>query len=250
MALTTNDQDIIRDYLLGRLSDDEQQKIEERLMLEDDFFDEFEASKDELVERYCASELGEKERRWFEGHYLASTEGRQRYKLAVAFDSMNVLTLPQQVTQPTLLERITSFFKQHPWAMTSATSAALVVIVAGIWFSRSEGPTITGPTLASNFINREGGDLPPRVQLPSGAAALKLRLLLPQPSTPGVRYRAELDTKIEEKPVEVVASDAESVSVKIPISLLRSGEYGLTLTAINPDRTEERIPGQYLFNID
>lgn len=256
MAISTNDQDIIKDYLLGRLADDEQQKIEERLMVEDDFFDEFEASKDELVEQYCAGELGKNERVWFESHYLASTEGRQRYKLGVALDSFqrqqcSEQPAPQPIPRPTLLERITLFFKRQPWIVASATSAALVVIVSAVWFSRSEGPTINGPTLTSRLINREGGDLPPpRVPLPSGAGALKLRLLLPQPSTPGVRYRAELDNKIEETPVKVVATDSESVSVEVPASLLPAGEYGLILTAINPDGTEEKIPGQYLFNID
>ena len=251
MALSTNDQDIISDYLLGRLTDDEQQTVEERLMVEDDFFDEFEASANELVEQYSAGELGAKERDWFQKHYLASTEGQQRYKLVVALDSINCPQYPEQaMPQPALHERITSFFKLHSWAVASATSAALVLIVAAVWVLRSEGPTFVGPTLTSKLINREGGDLPSRIRLPSDAGKLKLRLLLPQPSTPGVHYRADLDTKIEEKPVKVVASDSESVSVEIPTSLLPSGEYGLTLTMINPDGTEHKVPGQYLFNID
>jgi hypothetical protein len=252
MALSTNDQNIIRDYLLGRLADDEQQKIEERLMVEDDFFDEFESSKDELVEQYCAGELGKKERVWFENHYLASTEGRQRYELALTLEAVKLPVYSHPpMPQPALFERITSFFKRQPWAMASATSAVLVVIVAGVWLSRSQGPTITGPTLTSKLTNREGGDLPPpRVQLPSDAGALKLRLLLPRPSKPGVRYRADLDNKTEQQHVEVVTSDAESVSVEIRASLIPSGEYGLILIAINPDGTEDQIPGQYLFNID
>ena len=249
MALSANDQDIIKDYLLGRLALDEQQNVEERLMVEDDLFDEFEVSKNELVEQYCAGELGKKERVWFEQHYLASTEGRQRYELAVALDSVQ---RSQRATQPGLLERLRSFFLHQPWVTASVTSTVLVVIVATVWMSRSVGPTITGPTLASTLINRNGGDVPPppRIQLPSDAAALKLRLLLPKPLTSGARYRAELDTRIEEKPVEVVEFDSQSVSVKIPASLLRAGEFGVALTAINADGTKEKIPGLYLFNID
>jgi hypothetical protein len=156
--------------------------------------------------------------------------------------------LPQ--SQPTLLERITTFFKRQPWAIASATSVLLVVIVASVLLSGPTGPTIAGPTLTSKLIDREAGDLPPRVSLPANAAALTLRLLLPQPAAPGIRYRADLDMKIEEKAVEVVASDATSVTVKIPASLLHSGEYGVILTAINPNGTEDKIPGQYLFNIN
>ena len=42
MALSDHDQVQIREYLLGKLTDDEQEKIEERLMVEDDLFEELE----------------------------------------------------------------------------------------------------------------------------------------------------------------------------------------------------------------
>ena len=57
MALNDQDQARIRDYLLGHLSDEEQEKIETRLMTEDDLFEELEISKTELVEEYRAGEL-------------------------------------------------------------------------------------------------------------------------------------------------------------------------------------------------
>jgi hypothetical protein len=50
MVLNNNDQARIRDYLLGRLSDEEEEKIEERLMVEDELFEELEISKGEILE--------------------------------------------------------------------------------------------------------------------------------------------------------------------------------------------------------
>ena len=55
-------------------------------MLEDDLLEELEISKGELVEEYCAAELSREEHQWFEQHYLASPEGRQRYALALTLD--------------------------------------------------------------------------------------------------------------------------------------------------------------------
>ena len=75
MALN-NDQITIREYLLGKLSEDEQQKIEERLMTENDLFQEFEISKGELVEEYLANELSGEEHEWFEGHFLSARGDR------------------------------------------------------------------------------------------------------------------------------------------------------------------------------
>jgi hypothetical protein len=54
MALSTHDQTKIREYLLGHLNDQEQEQIEERLIVDDDLFQELEISKGELIEEYCA----------------------------------------------------------------------------------------------------------------------------------------------------------------------------------------------------
>jgi len=79
MALNNHDQARIREYLLGRLSDEEEEKIEERLMVDDDLFEELEISKGELLEEYSAGELSETDRTSLEERYLASPEGRKRY---------------------------------------------------------------------------------------------------------------------------------------------------------------------------
>src|SRR5215470_11632993 len=105
MALNNNDQTRIRDYLLGKLSEDEQQKIEERLMVEDDLFQELEVSKDELVEEYYANELSRDENQWFERNFLASPEGKQRYALTTALGQLGASTLPTARPQ-TFFERL------------------------------------------------------------------------------------------------------------------------------------------------
>src|SRR4051812_3346878 len=121
MALNTHDQEQIRQYLLGKLSGVEQEKIDERLMVEDELFDEFEASKDELVEEYCAGDLARTERKWFESHYLASAEGRQRYAFALTMDHMTrrqrrPVHVPAPVPRPNFFERIQQFATAQPWA--------------------------------------------------------------------------------------------------------------------------------------
>src|SRR6185503_2052483 len=112
MALSNHDHERVREYLLGHLDGDELTKLEERLMVEDDLFEEFEISKGELIEEYCAGELNQDERQWFEHNYLASTEGRQRHVLALAIDCLN---RPQPVElkpvpQPSLFEKLGAFF--------------------------------------------------------------------------------------------------------------------------------------------
>jgi len=248
MALNENDQKRIREFLLGKLSEDEQQKIEERLILEDDLFQELEISKGELVEEYCANELSSEENRWFENNFLASPEGKQRYALAVALGQLQRDTseAPRHLT---FFERLKDFFKQHPSVIAIASAAAVVVIAAAIFLSRPTGQTVVGPTLASNITNREQGSLPAKVKIPSNASELKFRLLLPRDASPSAKYRAELDNRTEVKPVTVVEQDREGVWVVIPVTQLPRGEYLLKLVAIT-DGTEREIPGGYLFNVE
>src|SRR5688500_19822636 len=94
MELSENDQSKIRQYLLGQLNDADEQKIEERLMVEDDLFQELEISKGELVEEYRAGELRETERREFEQRFLATPEGRDAHIFHAALGCLNP-TLPR-----------------------------------------------------------------------------------------------------------------------------------------------------------
>lgn len=247
MALYKNDQTTIREYLLGKLSEVEQQKVEERLMTEDDLFQELEVSKGELVEEYCADDLSREEREWLESHFLASPEGKQAFEFKLALDHL-ARSNPKPAPQPAFFEQLKNLFKQYPWVVATA-SAAVILIVALIFIPRQSGETVVGPTLASNILNREQGTLPTKVTIPSNAGALKFRLVLPRDVSPDAKYRAELDNKIETKSVTVLEQDREGVWVVIPVSQLPRGEYSLKLVAIMPDGREREIPGDYLFNI-
>jgi len=248
MVLGNSDQTTVREYLLGQLNDVEQEQIEQRLMVEDDLFEELEISKGELIEEYRAGELAAQETAWFERHFLASPEGQQRYTLAIALGRMKAQPAAQQ--QPTFLDRLISLVKQPRWAIATITPALVAVVVAVVLLSRPAGQTFVGPTLASNMINRERGPLPTRVTLPPNTAQLKLRLMLPHPSTADARYQAKLDDRTNEKQIDVVESDTDSVTVLIPVKLLPQGEYSVTLLRVNSDGSSQPIPGYYFFNIE
>ena len=249
MALNDKDQAKIRGFLLGKLSENEQQKIEERLIIEEDLFEEFEISKGELVEEYCANELSRDDQQRFERNFLASPEGKERYALAITLSQLG-RAAPDPARPRTLLERLNDFLKQRPWVIATATATAAIVIVGVLLLSRQTGQTVVGPTLASNLINREQGTLPPRVTIPSNASELKFHLLLPAGFLTNANYRAELDNKTDIKPVKVLEHDREGAWVVIPVNLLQRGEYSLKLVAISSDGAEREIPGDYLFNVE
>jgi hypothetical protein len=75
----------IRKYLLGNIQvEDERQKIEERLMLDDDYFEEVLMEEEELIQDYVDDHLTADERQKFEKHFYISEERRQKINFARA----------------------------------------------------------------------------------------------------------------------------------------------------------------------
>jgi hypothetical protein len=249
MELSTNDQAKVRDYLLGRLTEEEQEKIEERLIVEDKLFEELEISKGELIEEYNADELPQKDREWFKDHYLASTEGRQRHAFVLTLD---FIKRSQPAPQPlTWFERLKGLVRTRPWVVAIATGTALVLIAAVLIIPRSQtGSTSYAFNLNSTLTRRSSGDgRYYKVAADPNVYELRITLQLPEGATRGTDYRAELDDRSEKTSLKPVSHDANSVLVVIPTSSLHGGLYALRLYAVNGDGTEQLIPGEYLFEL-
>lgn len=273
MALSKTDQAQLRAYLLGKLSGDDQQKIEERLMLEDELFDEFEVSKDELVEEYNAGELAPNERQRLQETFLATSDGRERQAFALAMQCLQRkrpdalpdppdpvrANPPSRVVpnppvwlppdrQPGLLGPIQAFARTQPWVF-AATSLMLVLLAAFAIKSiipHRERP-IFSATLETGPVVRSEGAPTPKLTLPPNIGQLKLRLHLPRTAPQGTRFAAQLDDRVNTKSVEIVGSDPESVTVIVPAELLTRGEYQLLLNTTKPDGTEQELA--YQFNV-
>lgn len=248
MALNDHDQARIRDYLLGHLSDEEQEKIEERLMTEDDLFDELEISKGELIEEYCAGELSHEDHHWFEQHYLASADGKQTHAVAVALNAVKCpIPAPRKLTW---FERLQDFLKAHRWAMAAATSAAVLTIVAALFIFRPKPATSYAFTLNSTLTQRSPGDARYfRVLLNPDLGELRVTLQIPEHVTRGTDYRVELDDRREAKSFKPASHDEKSVVVVIPAAAVREGLYALRLYVIKSDGRDQLIPGEYLFEL-
>jgi len=79
---TKNDDELLRQYLLGALSDDEQSQTEQRLLADKPFADLLPVAEDELFDDYVSNYLPQKERRQFESYFLSSPPRRKKLVLA------------------------------------------------------------------------------------------------------------------------------------------------------------------------
>ena len=251
MGIGSYDHDLTRRYLLGQLGDDEQQKIEERLLKEDELAEELEATKDELTQEYVSGQLTSKEVEWLQNNFLISPEGKQRLEFARTFNryAKKHRAVPQK--KPVWTDRLVALWNNQPnlsWTLTAIAVIALVVSIFAL--TRLSSRTVATLTLTNSPSTRSTNtESTPRVRLKEDA--LKLTFMLPAPIPPHDRYRVELDRNDgETKVLEVRKQDAQSISVEISSTQLRRGLYAATLSAVDVQGRVERIPGNYYFIIE
>ncbi len=249
MALLNHDPETVRKYLLGELTDDQQQDFEQRLLSEDELTQELEVITDDLVDEYLAKQLTAKESEWFEQHFLASPEGKRSQRFATTFHRY-ISKNPDKTKKRSWIERLAAFWNQRPLPV-KAVALAMVVIVVGIfWFARTPSPkSFATLTLTNSQITRSTGVELARIKVKEDA--LRINLKLERPAPPGVRYRAELiDGSGQVRTLEPISQDARSVSLEIPTASLVPGQYAINLSKTASDNTAERISGNYQFIIE
>lgn len=253
MAISEHDHDVTRRYLLGQLTDDEEQKLEERLLSEDDFFQEVELTKDELAQEYTSGELTGKERQWLQENLLASPEGKQKHEFAKTFDQYVRNHCAQPAKSVGLIARLQTLWKTQPQLVSAISTAAVLVIAVGIYWII---PTSTPRTIAQlTVINSQGtrstgpGSGSPSIKLKEDV--LQLKLMLPQAATLGSPYRVELlGNDNVTKTFDTRAQETQSITVEISAAQLPRGQYVATVSTIDANGNPQRIPGIYPFIVE
>src|SRR5262245_60156960 len=86
--MTNDERDRLVRYLLGgALPEEEQQDLEQRYFDDEAFFEEMELAEQELIDNYLSGRLTQDEQESFEKHYLAVHWRRRRVELIRALDT-------------------------------------------------------------------------------------------------------------------------------------------------------------------
>jgi tetratricopeptide (TPR) repeat protein len=85
MTPTPEVQKRLRRYLLGQLTDDAREEVEKDLLASDEVFEELLVVEDEIIDDYVAGKLAEDEHSAFENHFLATPERQDKLKFGRAF---------------------------------------------------------------------------------------------------------------------------------------------------------------------
>ncbi|HKO42390.1 MAG TPA: CHAT domain-containing protein [Pyrinomonadaceae bacterium] len=169
------EQQFLRQYLLGESLDEERRRaIEERLLTDDDYYEQLEIAEDELIQQYLGDDLNATERASFEQNFISTDERRQKFVVARSLNRYAAShPLPQEAATQTspvdgdtskLRERENrvikfsrSFWSRWPAPAYVGLAATLILIVVGalLWRSYSSNSDIERGLLALNEAYRQ-----------------------------------------------------------------------------------------------
>jgi hypothetical protein len=134
MRLIRRSDQVLRQYVLGKVQDPPRLDIEERLVTDPEFFESLGATEEELAEEYLEGTLPPADREHFERHYLTSHDRRRSLgfvRLLKAYAAAR-RTAGAIVDRPRLVDLI----RLHP-AWASAAAAVVVLLIGGnLWLVR------------------------------------------------------------------------------------------------------------------
>ena len=266
-------------YLLGQLSQAEQELFEESFFSDNDLFIEVLDAKDQLISDYLNGRLSPDNRGRFERHFLTLPECRRELELAHLLNqplARQHLHRPPQPDGATVSwwQNIFDGLRIHrPLAGLAATAVLVIGLFSFWWMSQtstgSNQPSIAtnknpGPAVISCLLKpsltrsagRAGseGEIP-TVKIDSGTQIVELVMETTAPIYPGYRANVRRENEIA---IEFMADDklkAETteggkpvVIVKVPASKLLVNDYQVTLDGIGADNSAKTI-GTYHFKV-
>ena len=125
----------IESYLLGELTDEERDVVEERFFTDDDFFADVEAAEMSMIDRYVRNEMPESERHSLEQNYLVTPERKLKVADAKAFhNELKTLRVPTAIedsAKASWFERLFGGFSLSSMQLGAAAAIAVLVLSVG-----------------------------------------------------------------------------------------------------------------------
>lgn len=259
MASPSHEEGLVYRYLLDELPDAERAPVEERCFADDRFFVFVNACEEELIRDYLRGRLAAADRQRFERKYLTSAALRERVEFSHALMAVCAQSLPAEASARTELwsERLRLWLRAHRWGLPVAVAAASLAIGIAIWdaaqvrriekeldsarqgnraLQRQIDAAAAPPAFVSLALlpgqSRGGQTQVTQIQIPAGAAEVRMQLEVGPGSRPA-RYRAAItagaDRRVEIWSGLVDAAAARPVEIRVPAQLLQPGDYVLTL---------------------
>lgn|SRR5215213_254830 len=263
----------MRSYLLGTLDSDRRTQLEDSILSDSETYEELLVAEEELIDQYVAGRLSELEQQQFEAHFLITAERQKNLRFGQLLNRyVNSHRFPTGQKDPAAVNppvknsapaprpfwsRLSSLAGLRAMALSLIAVALLGLLVLCWLASRSlmrssphtHEPIVTVTLLPGSIIARD--TRPQNVNVPPKGYKLKLELGLAKASFHN--YKSELFR--ENKSVETrgelrieAKGDQFVVPVTITGEMLSPGDYQLKLSGVLESGVDEFIE-KYSFRI-
>ena len=268
MSSKIEEQQLVRKYLLGMLPPDRLAQLEERLLSENELYEELLIAEDELIDQYLLNQLSNSERATFETRFLLMPERQRKIRFARTLERYVSAAEPKEIAAAASSEsprrtfaRLFSFLKS-PIAAPSLVAAALLLVFGSSFFFLSLRAPTQPHTESGNVLRvvlttdltpfvRESGEMK-KISIPRGTETVELRLQLPALNYPA--YRAVLlgtespDGWTRENLKAETLGGEKFLSMDLPAETLKRDDYQIKVSGSSEKGNYEEI-GRYRFRV-
>jgi hypothetical protein len=138
MESKTKDEAVLRKYLLGSLSPQEQEEIDLWLLSCEDAYDLLEAAEDDLIDASLNGRLRGRDLDSFNSYFLAAPERQQKLRFSRAFKRA-IEAFPQAAPeesgsrQPSTWLRFLDAFRPQPAFAFAASALIAILVIGSVW---------------------------------------------------------------------------------------------------------------------
>jgi len=271
----------LRQFLLGKMNEDERERIESLFLTDPIMRERVLAVEQDLIEDYLEDSLSVSDREEFVLRYAQTVEQRRKLRItksikewAIAED-LGRTAAERGPTSISMWSRIRGRLGLRPsWVVPIAAVIILAIVFALIWLNRWNGQRRQfaieqevarlnspeglreyppqRPPLSLNPLLLRSGQSPPEVKLNSGAA-VELQLVLMQreryPTYQAVVLRHDGAAAFT-VPNLHAENDGKTIPLRLPSHLLQRGLYLIKLTGIAEDSSTQSSAEYQLSIID
>ena len=266
-------QQTIRQYLLGKLAQEQAVELEERLLIDGELYEELLIAEDELIDQFLVGEVPDEERAAVETHFLRAPRRQEQLLFARALKTYVSANGQQAAKDPgarqetgyespsgerarkktSLLSRL---FPRNPALAFPLAFALVLIIVGGIWLAnslrnRSHGPQTVWAIELTPGLQRDEGGIKNFV-IPANIDAVRLQLDLAEhqyQTYEAVVLDINGRSVITRKNLKVQSANGRQiVLIDVEPALLSPGDYRVKLSGLSAGGSLEDL-ASYPFRV-
>ena len=251
---------LLRQFLLGKVTDEQRQRLESLFLIDEDMKERILAVEEELIDDYLEDTLTTKDREQFLLHYGQTPEQQRKLRIAQSIKEWAESAQPVHVEVPANSSR--TRWRLKPALVIPIALAAVVLIVAALWLwsvnvqrnrrlaIEQELAQLNSPSslrdVSSQILSLElspvavrSGEQQDEINPRADIRLIELRLPWVQKERYST-YQAEIGRVGDDESFTIHNLQAEShggfsIRLRLPAHILRRGHYQVRLTGINPD---------------